>query len=261
MAYPPAPLTDLSLVMQRHNKTGAGSENALELTFASYNIHKAIGLDRRRDPERIIAVLRELDADVIALQESDRRFGERVATLPRVLLDDTPWRVAPVARRRRSIGWHGNAMLVRRGITIKEAERIALPGLEPRGAVRVDLHKDGHDFRAVGTHLDLSGMRRRAQIKTILAHCAGRTPEQPSVIMGDFNQWSQRRGAIRSFGENWRVLRTEPSYPSRRPIARLDRIVASTQWECTEWATHHSAMAVQASDHLPIYARMLLPKI
>ena len=37
----------------------------MELTFASYNIHKAVGLDGRRDPDRIITVLRELDADII----------------------------------------------------------------------------------------------------------------------------------------------------------------------------------------------------
>ena len=71
----------------------------MQLTFASYNIHKAVGVDGRRDPERIIAVLRELNADVIALQEADRRFGERESVLPKAMLDDTPWRAAHVAKR------------------------------------------------------------------------------------------------------------------------------------------------------------------
>ena len=55
----------------------------LRLTFASYNIHKAVGTDGRRDADRIIAVLREIDADIIALQE----------VTPRLLaiLLDTPW--------------------------------------------------------------------------------------------------------------------------------------------------------------------------
>ena len=57
------------------------------LTFASYNIRKAVGLDRRRDPERIMRVLHELDADVIALQEADRRFGRRISALPLRLID------------------------------------------------------------------------------------------------------------------------------------------------------------------------------
>jgi len=61
----------------------------VQLKFASHNIHKAVGLDARRDPDRIITVLREVDADVIALQECDRRFGQRASVLPRALLDDT----------------------------------------------------------------------------------------------------------------------------------------------------------------------------
>ena len=60
----------------------------MELTFASYNIHKGVGLDRRRDPERILAVLREIDADVIALQEADRRLGRRETVIPRQMLQD-----------------------------------------------------------------------------------------------------------------------------------------------------------------------------
>ena len=55
----------------------------MQITFASYNIRKAVGIDGRRDPERILAVLREIDADIIALQEADRRFGTRAAALPR----------------------------------------------------------------------------------------------------------------------------------------------------------------------------------
>ena len=132
----------------------------MNLAFASYNIHKAVGLDRRRDPDRIVAVLRELDADVIALQEADRRFGERETTIPRVLLDDTKWKIVPVARRRRSIGWHGNALLVRRDIEVIEAQPLDLPTLEPRGAICADLAIGGQRLRALGMHLDLSGLQR-----------------------------------------------------------------------------------------------------
>ena len=44
------------------------------IRVASYNIRKAVGLDRRRDPERILAILNELGADVVALQEADRKL-------------------------------------------------------------------------------------------------------------------------------------------------------------------------------------------
>jgi endonuclease/exonuclease/phosphatase family metal-dependent hydrolase len=58
------------------------------ITVASYNMRKAMGTDRRRDPRRTIDVLHELDADVIALQEADRRFGARLSALPLDLLAD-----------------------------------------------------------------------------------------------------------------------------------------------------------------------------
>jgi len=56
------------------------------LKVASYNIHKSIGTDRRRNPGRTIEVLNELDADIIALQEADRRFGRRAAAIPELML-------------------------------------------------------------------------------------------------------------------------------------------------------------------------------
>jgi endonuclease/exonuclease/phosphatase family metal-dependent hydrolase len=228
----------------------------VELTFASYNIHKAVGLDGRRDPDRILAVLRELHADVIALQECDRRFGERESVLPRALLDESPWRAATVARRPRSIGWHGNALLVRKDIEIAHACAVDLPTLEPRGAVRADLVVEGQRLRVLGMHLDLSGLIRRDQVRAILRHCAACEARCPTVLMGDFNQWGRSRGALREFAADWHTAATGNSFPSRRPLAPLDRIVHSPEWTCTAAGVHHSALAVSASDHLPVKATM-----
>jgi len=230
----------------------------MRLTFASYNMHKGVGVDGRRDPDRIIAVLRELDADVIALQEADRRFGERESVLEKRSLDDTPWRHAHVAQRARSLGWHGNAILVHRSIEIIHAQPVALPMLEPRGAVRADLAVNGRRVRVIAMHLDLSGLRRRDQIRHVLSHCGDCSDNVPTVLMGDFNQWGRNRGALREFGEGWTVLPTGASFPSRRPLAPLDRIVMSPGWNCEEAQVHHSALASVASDHLPVRARLLL---
>lgn len=232
----------------------------MSLTFASYNIHKAVGSDRRRDPARIIAVLREIDADIIALQEADLRIGQRASVLPRALIDDTHWEIVPVARRPRSIGWHGNALLVRRSIEVLEAQAIDLPTLEPRGAVRADLSVGGLHCRVFGSHLDLSGLRRRAQIKAILAHNGALDRQCPTVLMGDFNQWGLQTGAMQEFGSAWQSLQLGRSFPSRQPLASLDRIVASHDWQILASGVHHSAVAAQASDHLPVWAKLKLPK-
>lgn len=230
----------------------------MQLRFASYNIHKGVGIDRRRDPERIIAVLREIDADIIALQEADLRLGDRAAVLPRAALDDTRWRPAPVAKRARSMGWHGNALLVRRDLEFADARALDLPTLEPRGAVLCDILAQGQGLRVVGTHLDLSGLRRRDQIRTLLRYLDALDRTCPTVVMGDFNQWGNKSGAMREFAGGWQMLDCGLSFPSRRPVARLDRIVASDEWRVETARVHHSALAAQASDHLPIVAELSL---
>jgi endonuclease/exonuclease/phosphatase family metal-dependent hydrolase len=229
----------------------------MQITVASYNIHKAVGLDRRRDPERILSVLREIDADVIALQEADRRFGERASVLPRQAIDEhTPWRVVPLRTRPESIGWHGNALLVRREIEVAAAAVVHLPMLEPRGAVRADLFVGGRKVRVVGMHLDLSGLRRRHQLRSVLSHVAACGKHCPTVLMGDFNEWATHGGSLREFDHDWHVLAPGRSFPSRQPLASLDRIVVSHDWDSWQAAVHHSALAARASDHLPVYARI-----
>lgn len=228
----------------------------MQLTFASYNIHKAVGLDRKRDPDRIISVLHELDADVVALQEVDRRFGVRESVLPRQALEEQGWQIAPLRTGPASMGWHGNAILVRRGIAIAHAEPIHLPRLEPRGAVCAHLMVEDRPVHVVGMHLDLSGIRRLHQIEAVCAHL--RETPVPAVLLGDFNDWSARSRSLDAFGKGWTVLAPGRSFPSRRPLAQLDRIVHSREWRCEDTKVHHSALAAKASDHLPVTARLVL---
>ena len=226
----------------------------LRLKFASYNIHKAVGIDRRRDHDRILRVVRELDADVLALQEVDRRFGRRAATLPRVLVEDQGYHIVPLAIRPASMGWHGNAILVRRNFEIFDPERVHLPTIEPRGAVRTGLELGGRKFRVAGMHLDLSGFRRRDQIRAVTGELARCKPACPAVLLGDFNEWSLRGGSMREFAAGWQVIAPGRSFPSGQPLAPLDRIVFSREWRCTGHGVHHSALASEASDHLPVWA-------
>ena len=226
------------------------------IRVASYNMHKAVGTDRRFDPERVLAVLHEVRADVVALQECDARLGERASLLPHAALVAGGWEPVAVARRPHSLGWHGNALLVRAGTVVRHARALDLPTLEPRGAVIADLEVEGRPLRVVGMHLDLSGLWRRRQLRAILA-AVHDGPDGAAVMMGDMNQWTDR-GCLTEFGPGHRLLSTGPSFHALRPVAELDRIVVTGPVEVAGVGVHHSALAVKASDHLPVWADVVI---
>lgn len=228
------------------------------LRVASYNIRKAIGTDRRRVPERILDVLNEIDADVVALQEADRRLGARLAALPPALIKShSPYTVVGIAARSGSIGWHGNALLVRRDAHVHDFARVTLPTLEPRGAVMADFEVGDTPLRVVGMHLDLSGLHRRRQGHAIVA-ALNEKPDLPTIIMGDTNEWRPHGGCLIDFAHKFRIAPTGPSFHSRRPVGRLDRIMVGDGIEIVNCGVHHSPLAARASDHLPVWADIMV---
>jgi endonuclease/exonuclease/phosphatase family metal-dependent hydrolase len=162
----------------------------------------------------------------------------------------------PLGARDGSLGWHGNAILVRKSVEIVACERLHLPSLEPRGAVLADLIVNGSELRVVGMHLDLSGLWRRRQAHSVLAHLAARAGDPPTALMGDLNEWTARGGCLRDFGHHLTFADCGRSFHSRRPVAQLDRIMVSNRLEILESGNHCSPTARQASDHLPIWAKL-----
>jgi endonuclease/exonuclease/phosphatase family metal-dependent hydrolase len=220
-------------------------------------MRKAIGTDRRRRPERTLEVLRELDADVIALQEADRRFGARASAIPLHMIEEhSDYKPVAFDARDGSLGWHGNALLVRKNVDVLHKELLHLPSLEPRGAVMADICLNGEELRVVGMHLDLSGLWRRQQARSILHHLETRESAMPAVLMGDLNEWSVRGGCLRDFGHHLAFAECGRSFHVRRPVARLDRIMVTPGLGIDECGVHHSAAARKASDHYPVWAKL-----
>lgn len=227
------------------------------LRFASYNIRKAKGLDQKRDPRRTLQVINRLEADVVALQEADRRLGDRHSVLPRNLIEaETGFDVLPVANNDVSIGWHGNAVLLRKGIPVKNVERIDLPGMEPRGAVRFELDL-AEPVVVIGTHLGLLRRHRRRQLE-ILAKSV--PPASDAIILGDFNEWSHDRGQ-EPLAAAFTVLSPGRTYHAARPVAALDRIAHTGDIAVTRAGIEQGKLARRASDHLPVWADMRLPRV
>ncbi|MFY8145672.1 MAG: endonuclease/exonuclease/phosphatase family protein, partial [Rhodobacter sp.] len=139
-----------------------------DLGVASYNIHKGVGADRRRDLMRTAAVISEIGADILALQEADTRFGSR-----RGLLDLDHLRAdqglvpVPVDGAGAAHGWHGNLILVRDAL-VQTVHKLVLPGLEPRGALMADLVVQGRPLRVIAAHLGLLPTSRAAQTQALL---------------------------------------------------------------------------------------------
>lgn len=218
--------------------------------IASYNIRKARGLDQKRKPERTLDVINRLEADIVVLQEADKRLGPRRPALPRDLIEtETDFHLVEVCANGISIGWHGNAVLVRNPEMVASATRLDMPGLEPRGAVRLDLDVGG-GVTVLAVHL---GLRRRDRIAQ-LGHLA-KTAEQSErvVIAGDFNEWSQEKG-FEPLQPRFDIHSPGHSFHARRPIAALDRFALSSGLNLRDAGVSQDALARVASDHLPVWS-------
>lgn len=227
------------------------------ISVASYNIQKSIGTDFRRRPERILAVLGELSADIVALQEVDRRFGARASSLSvEALAEKTDYQPIRFGVRPESLGWHGNVILVRKGVEVLNSRTITLPALEPRGAVMADVRVGSERLRIVGMHLGLVGLWRKRQAQAVLDTLEALEETLPTVMMGDLNEWSVNGGCLRHFAADHHVGRPGLSFPSLKPMFSFDRIITSPELAIAESGVHSTRKAREASDHLPVWARV-----
>ncbi len=229
----------------------------MPLRVASYNIRKCIGLDRKRAPGRVIDVMNGLDADVIAVQEADRRLGARPAALPHdMIATDSDFEPATLAVNDVSLGWHGNALLLRKGIALKDTARIDLPGLEPRGAVLAEIEGDNGPVRIVGLHLGLIRRYRLRQLAAVRATLAKRVA-MPTIILGDFNEWTPNRG-MEPLDGAFDVHSPGMSFHAARPVAGLDRVALCNRIALQDAGVVETPQSSVASDHLPIWADLAI---
>lgn len=229
------------------------------LKIGSYNIQKSIGVDARRRPDRTLKVIRELDCDVLALQEADKRFGPRESTLDRkTILSETGYRPVPFATSERSLGWHGNAILIREDVKVLSYRRLDLPTLEPRGSVTADLSIGGEKLRVAAMHLSLVGHFRQKQITSLMHQLHAEQDYLPTVLVGDLNEWRDSSKSLKLLEEQYEVTTPGRSFPSPLPVGSLDRIITSPEFTVREAGVHKSKTARVASDHLPVWAKLAL---
>lgn len=224
------------------------------LVIASYNIHKCVGTDRKRDPGRIVDVIGEINPDVIALQEVDTRFGERKGLLHLERLEREYGLVpVPLSKPSAAHGWHGNIVLYRKGL-VSDVHEISLPGLEPRGALVTEIDfEDEKGVRIIAAHFGLLRHSREQQARAIVDHVK-RNRERATLVLGDLNEWRiGAKSALRGFSPAFGALPpSAPSFPSRLPFLSLDRIISNRPGLIGEVVAHETPLSRVASDHLPV---------
>jgi len=226
--------------------------NGSSFRIATYNLQKCVGLDLRRRPDRSLQVINALAADIVVLQEVDKRLPPRPAALPHAMAEADGWRILPFGAPGGSLGWHGNAMLARGDLTLRDSAHIDLPGLEPRGAIRADLDTGIGPLRVIGLHLGLVRRYRLLQVAAIM-RALRRLPPMPTVLAGDFNEWGSVTPLdVAAHGLGF--LQTPRSFPALRPVARLDRFAFTPDLRVFKSGTHRARPARIASDHLPVWA-------
>lgn len=229
----------------------------LDIRVATYNIHACVGIDRRYDPDRIARVIRDIDADVIALQEVDhRRPRWQELQVLDYLAGTLNMTAIPGPAVHEDAGDYGNAVLTRLPIAASRRIDLSIERREPRSAIELDLHASGADLRVIATHLGLSRAERRHQ-RRVLAGEIDRAERQgePVILLADLNEWLPRLVTSDSRPHlPFDLSLSARTYPSLAPFFRLDRILADpAPTRARGWA-HRAKPARLGSDHLALVA-------
>lgn len=224
----------------------------------TYNVHGTVGLDGARRPERVLDVLRHVDADCVALQEfvnwrapggTDllHRWGEALG-LPH-------HRFSPAFER--GGHWFGNALLSRFALKRCEVHDFTAPGCRPRRALHALLDVHGHALHVTVVHLGLRA-RSRAVQRELLWQLVERCGDEAHMVLGDFNEWQAWNPTVRLLKSRYAGGPSRATFPAFAPALALDRVFVHPPRALLDVQVHARPPARLASDHLPLAATVQL---
>ena len=228
--------------------------------IATYNIHRCIGRDGMRNSDRIAAVLHEINADIVALQEVSSHFepaGDMLAYLAATVDMEPIEGVTLTAAGAR----YGNALLSRLPVSAVNRINISVKGREPRGVIEAAFNLNNHTTMLWATHLGLGVRERHMQVKKLLKTIHAEDADI-GILLGDFNEWLTWSRPLRALHRWFTLPQSTPqvpaTFPSRRPLLRLDRIWIRPGEKLTALRAHSTELSRIASDHLPLVAEIIV---
>jgi endonuclease/exonuclease/phosphatase family metal-dependent hydrolase len=233
----------------------------VDLRVATYNIHRCRGMDRRVIPARIADVLRDIDADVVAMQEvvgagpSGQDQAEEIGAALGM-----GWVMASVRHLRKH--HFGNVVMSRFPIVNHSQYDLSWRTCEARACQRADIDLGGgRRLHIYNVHLGTAVLERRYQATRLASYVHDRRVEGPKVILGDFNEW-MRGLATRTLSSLFESvdlrthLQRRRTYPGLFPVLHLDHIYYEGLVEVRSVELPRNRKALMASDHLPLVANL-----
>jgi endonuclease/exonuclease/phosphatase family metal-dependent hydrolase len=218
-------------------------------------------MDRRVIPARIADVLRDIDADVVAMQEvvgagpSGQDQAEEIGAALGM-----GWVMASVRHLRKH--HFGNVVMSRFPIVNHSQYDLSWRTCEARACQRADLELGGgRRLHIYNVHLGTAVLERRYQATRLASYVHDRRVEGPKVILGDFNEW-MRGLATRTLSSLFESvdlrthLQRRRTYPGLFPVLHLDHIYYEGLVEVRSVELPRNRKALMASDHLPLVANL-----
>ncbi|NLV40531.1 MAG: hypothetical protein GXY15_04800 [Candidatus Hydrogenedentes bacterium] len=235
------------------------AEDGPRLRVATYNIHHAEGTDGRLDLDRIAGILRELDADVVCLQEVDRNQPRtEKLDMPSLFAEKLKMTSAYGVNYQFSGGDYGVLTLTRLPLLAQKNTPLANPEgvAEPRGCLTVTVRWQDREVDIHNTHLGLSPKERAAQVEDVLPLFR---PDTPTLLLGDLNEGPDGPAVARlreKLADTFTGPKDEGSLPGAKKARRIDFILASPHFQTVESVVHVTGTTRTASDHFPCRAAL-----